>query len=180
MEVVKYPDPVLRERTREVSVFDQALSDLAAEMIRTMHEAVGLGLAATQVGRTERLAIVAPDDKAGHEKVLVNPEIVKSEGWEESEEGCLSFPGIYIKVGRFTRVQVRYRDVAGQPAELTAEGVLARAVQHELDHLDGRLLLDRMSPIQRVAQRRRLHELVDRWERRIAASAAPGDAAAHG
>jgi peptide deformylase len=178
MDVVKYPDPVLRAATAPVTVFDQALADLAAEMIRTMHAAVGLGLAATQVGRTERIVIVAADDKPGRETVLVNPQIVESQGWEEGEEGCLSFPGIYIKVGRFAKVRVRYQDVAGRPQALDAEGLLARAVQHELDHLDGRLLLDRMSAIQRMGQRRRLRELVDRYERRTAAAAplAPPDA----
>jgi peptide deformylase len=168
MEVRKYPDPVLRVRTEKVQAFDQGLSELVAEMIRTMHAAVGLGLAATQVGRTERLAIVSPDDKPGHETALINPEIVESQEWEEAEEGCLSFPGIYIKVGRFIRVRIKYQNVAGTACEMTAEGLLARAVQHELDHLDGRLLLDRMSPVQRLAQRRRLRELVDRYERRTA------------
>jgi peptide deformylase len=178
MEVRKYPDPVLRVRTEKVQTFDLGLSLRVAEMIRTMHEASGLGLASTQVGLAERLAIVSPDDKPGHETALINPEIVESEGWEESEEGCLSFPGIYIKVGRFTRVRVKYQNVAGAACEMTAEDLLARAVQHELDHLDGRLLLDRMSPVQRLAQRRRLRELVDRYERHAAEAAAARSVAA--
>ena len=169
MEVRKYPDPVLRTPTGPVKAFDKALADLAAEMVRTMHEAEGLGLAATQIGRTERMAIVAADSKPGHEQVLVNPEIAEADGWEVSDEGCLSFPGIYIKVGRFTHVRVRFQDVEGRPHELTAEGILARAVQHELDHLDGRLLVDRMSAVQKMSQRRRLRELVDRFERNAAA-----------
>ena len=174
MQVRKYPDPVLRTPTRPVTVFDKTLADLAAEMVRTMHEVEGLGLAAPQVGRTERMAIVAADAKPGHEQVLVNPEIVEADGWEESDEGCLSFPGIYIKVGRFTRVRVRFQDLEGRLQEMAAEDILARAVQHELDHLDGRLLVDRMSTVQKMAQRRRLRELVDRFERNTATVAKPG------
>ena len=166
MELRQYPDPVLRRQTEPVETFDHALADLAQEMIVTMRAFAGLGLAATQVGMTKRIAIVAPDDKPGHEVVLVNPELVQASGWEEAEEGCLSFPGIYIKVGRFTRVRVRFQDVQGKTRELDADAILARAVQHELDHLDGRLLVDRMSTVQRVTHRRRLKELEERYERK--------------
>jgi peptide deformylase len=141
-------------------------------MILAMHEAAGLGLASTQIGRTERMAIVSADEKAGHETVLINPEIVDARGWEEAEEGCLSLPGIYVKIGRYTQVRVRYHDLEGRVCEMTADDLPARAVQHELDHLDGRLLVDRMTPLQRVAQRRRLRELVDRYDRRTRAAAA--------
>jgi|WetSurMetagenome_2_1015567.scaffolds.fasta_scaffold40422_4 peptide deformylase len=174
MDIRKYPDPVLRTVTGRVETFDKDLADLAAEMIRTMHLAEGLGLAATQVGRSERVVIVAAEPKPGREQVLVNPEILEADGWEVSEEGCLSFPGIYVRVGRFTRVRVRFQDVEGRTHEMIAEGVLARAVQHELDHLDGRLLVDRMSAVQRMAQRRRLHELVDRFERQSQTAAKSG------
>ena len=166
MEIRPYPDPALREPCAPVTAFDQALADLAREMIQTMHSSTGLGLAAPQVGVSTRMVVVAPDDKAGREAVLINPELVHTEGWDESDEGCLSFPGIYVKIGRFTRVRVKYQDVRGESHEMEAEGLLARAVQHELDHLDGRLLVDRMSSIQRLAQRRRLRELQDRYERR--------------
>ena len=166
MELRLYPDPVLRCKTESVEAFDADLAALAGEMIRTMHAAAGLGLAATQVGVVKRIAIVAPDDKPGREVALVNPELVQTSGWEEAEEGCLSFPGIYVKIGRFTRLRVRYQDVQGKTRELDAEGVLARAVQHELDHLDGRLLADRMSSVQRMTHRRRLKELEDRYERK--------------
>jgi len=167
MEVRTYPDPVLREVTVPAEAFDKELADLAQEMIRTMHDNRGLGLAAPQVGVAKRMAIVSPDGETGHETVLINPEFVLTEGWEEGEEGCLSFPGIFIKVGRFTRVKVRYRTLKGEWAEMAAEGLLARAVQHELDHLDGRLLVDRMSPVQRMAQRRNLKELQRRYDRRL-------------
>jgi peptide deformylase len=165
MDVRQYPDPVLRAKTAEVTQFDQALADLAKQMITTMHAANGLGLAAPQVGVSRRIAIVAGDGEPGHETVLVNPQIVESEGWEEAEEGCLSFPGIYIKMGRFARVFVRYHDLKGGVCEMGARGLAARAVQHEVDHLDGRLLVDRMSTVQRMAHRRRLRELEERYRR---------------
>ena len=165
MEVRQYPDPVLRAGTEVVDRFDPSLADLAQEMIVTMRSGNGLGLAAPQVGLARRLAIVATDTEPGHETVLVNPEIVSSEGWEEAEEGCLSFPGIYVKIGRFTRVRVRYHNLKGGVCEMEAAGLVARAVQHELDHLEGRLLVDRMSAVQRLTHRRRLRELQDRYER---------------
>ena len=166
MEVRYYPDPVLRERTRPVEQFDDALADLAREMVEMMNQADGLGLAGPQVGLSRNIVIVSADTQPGSEIVLVNPEIYASDGWEVAEEGCLSFPGIYVKIGRFGRIRARYRDLKGEPRELEAEGLLARVIQHERDHLDGRLLVDRMSPVQRMTQRRRLRELKDRYEHR--------------
>jgi len=166
MELVHYPDPVLRGRAEPVAEFDDQLKVLADEMIKVLRVITGLGLAAQQVGVARRVVLVAPDAESGHEIVLVNPELIRTEGWEEAEEGCLSFPGIFVRIGRCTRVWVRYHDLQGNPRQMEAEGVLARAVQHELDHLDGRLLVDRMSAVQRVAQRRRLRELEDRYEQR--------------
>ena len=163
MELRFYPDPVLRETTESVTVFDDALADLARRMVDTMHDNQGLGLAGPQVGVSRRLVIVSPDGEPGHETVLVNPEIVESDGWQVGEEGCLSFPGIFVKIRRNERVRVRYQDVTGTQREWEVEGLLARAVQHECDHLDGRLLVDRMSPVQRVGQRRRLRDLKERY-----------------
>lgn len=165
MEIRYFPDPVLRERVPPVEEFDDALADLAREMVETMKAADGLGLAGPQVGVLLNIVVVSPDMQPGNERVLVNPEITESDGWEVGEEGCLSFPGIYVKIGRFHRVRARYRDLNGETRELEAEGLLARAVQHELDHLEGRLLVDRMSAVQRMAHRRSLRELNDRYER---------------
>ncbi len=172
MDIRIYPDPVLKEASQSVEVFDEALTEFADEMVRTMHAGNGLGLAAPQVGSLKRLVIVSPDGEPGHETVMVNPEIVESSGWQVGEEGCLSFPGIYVKVRRFDRVQARYQDVRGEARQMEVEGLLARAVQHEIDHLDGRLLVDRMNPVQRMAQRRRLRELERRWEQRLQATPA--------
>jgi peptide deformylase len=167
MELRLYPDPVLRERSEPVEVFDEALAAVARDMARLMHENNGLGLAGPQAGVLKRIMIVTPDAEPGRETVLVNPEIVRTAGWEEADEGCLSFPGIYVKLGRFARIVARYWDLGGRPQQLEAEGLLARAVQHEIDHLDGRLLVDRMSPVQRMAQRRRLRDFTTRYQRRI-------------
>jgi len=175
VEIRQYPDPVLRKKTRPVRMFDEALARTAAEMVRAMRAAAGLGLAATQVGLAERMAIITTDDQPGHETVIVNPEITRSEGWQESDEGCLSLPGIYIKIGRFARIRLKYQDLEGRAREMDAEDLLARAVQHELDHLDGRLLVDRMSPVQKMAHRRRLKELANRFKKREEAAGKPSD-----
>lgn len=159
MDLRCYPDPILRVRTEPVEAFDQDVANLVAEMLRIMREHNGLGLAAPQVGVSRRVVIVSPHAAGGPEIVMVNPEIVATDGWEVAEEGCLSFPGIYVKIGRFLRVGARYQDLQGQTHRVEAGGLLARAVQHEIDHLDGRLLVDRMSVVQRMAHRRRLHEL---------------------
>jgi len=167
MEIRIHPDPVLRQVAMPVDSFDAALADLARDMIEAMRANSGLGLAGPQVAVPRRIIVVSADAEPGHEAVLVNAEYVLTEGWEEGEEGCLSFPGIYVKIGRFARVAVRYRDLHGQVRELRAEGLLARALQHEMDHLDGRLLVDRMSQVQRLAQRRNLRELQRRYDQRL-------------
>jgi len=177
MEIRKFPDPVLRERAGPVARFDRRLANLASAMVATMRASAGLGLAAPQVGVSARVAVAVLDDEAADATVLVNPEIVETDGWEVADEGCLSFPGVYVKIGRFARVKVRYRDVEGEVHEREVEGLPARAVQHELDHLDGRLLVDRMSAVQRTAQRRRLRELQDRYEEPAGPSASRSGAA---
>jgi len=177
MEVRCYPDPVLRERTRPVEEFDDALANLARDMVKTMNEANGLGLAGPQVAVSLSIVAVSLDTQPGNAVVLVNPEILQTDGWEVGEEGCLSFPGIYVNIGRFHHIRVRYSDPMGEPQELEAKGLLARAIQHELDHLDGRLLVDRMSAVQRMAQRRRLRELKDRYEHRLSQSRTGSEAA---
>jgi peptide deformylase len=167
LEIRIHPDPVLRQVALPVEVFDEALTALARGMAAAMHESRGLGLAGPQVAVLKRIVVVSLDGEPGREAVLVNPEYVRTEGWEEGEEGCLSFPGIYVKIGRFADVVVRHRDLAGQVRQFQAQGLLARALQHEIDHLDGRLLVDRMSPVQRMAQRRNLRELERRYNERL-------------
>lgn len=157
-----YPDPVLREVCPRVTDFGgAALHQLARDMVETMHAAPGVGLAAPQVGLTVRLAVV--DLTVGKEpeelRVLVNPEVLEPEGKEVEEEGCLSIPGLLDKVERPARVRVRAQDVDGTPFELVAEGWLARAVCHEVDHLDGVLFTDRLRGLRRERAKRQLRRL---------------------
>jgi peptide deformylase len=156
-----YPDPVLRTKTRPVTEFGPALARLAANMIETMVAAPGIGLAAPQVGAEVRMAVV--DLSVGEDPaqlhVLVNPEIAWREGLETDVEGCLSLPGISDKVDRPTAVRVRAADLAGRQFELSAEGWLARAVCHEVDHLDGILFTDHLRGLRRERVRRQLRKL---------------------
>lgn len=156
-----YPDPVLRVRCPEVEAFDSDLAKLAADMVETMHAAPGVGLAAPQVGVELRLAVV--DTTVGEETselhVLVNPEIVEDAGREVEEEGCLSIPEITEKVSRPERIRVRARNVEGDALELEAEGLLARAICHEIDHLNGVLFVDHLTGLRRERVKRQLRRL---------------------
>ncbi|HVR08452.1 MAG TPA: peptide deformylase [Thermoanaerobaculia bacterium] len=162
-----YPDPVLRHKTPPVTEFGAALARLAANMIETMIAAPGIGLAAPQVGQEVRMAMV--DLSVGEDPaqlhVLVNPEIVWREGLDTDVEGCLSLPGISDKVDRPTAIRVQAVDLAGRRFELSAEGWLARAICHEVDHLDGILFTDHLRGLRRERVRRQLRKLaVEREE----------------
>lgn len=156
-----FPDPVLRQRCREVESFDQELRELAQDMVETMHGAPGIGLAASQVGVDRRLAVV--DLSVGEDPeqllILVNPEVVEHEGLAAENEGCLSIPDFTDKVARPERVRVAARSLEGEPFELAAEGLLARAIQHEIDHLDGVLFVDRLQGLRRERARRYLRRM---------------------
>jgi peptide deformylase len=142
-------DPVLREHAREVTEFDRALRKLARRMIRTMKDAPGVGLAAPQVGVLQRLLVYDVDDDP---RVLANPVLDEfSEETEEADEGCLSVPGVTMPVARPVSVRVRGRDEYGEPVDFRAEGFEARVIQHENDHLDGVLIVDRTSRSARAA-----------------------------
>jgi peptide deformylase len=141
-------DPILRQATTPVTVMTDELRRLVADMFETMHHARGIGLAAPQVGRTERLAIVEVEDDRF---VLINPQVVSREGRARGEEGCLSIPDIYADVERPESVTVRALDEDLGPYEIEASGLLARCIQHEIDHLDGKLFLDYLSVLKRTA-----------------------------
>ena len=141
-------DPILRQATTPVSVVTDELRRLIADMFDTMHHARGIGLAAPQVGRIERVAVVEVDDDR---IVLINPEIVERDGRAKGEEGCLSIPDIYADVERPKSVTVRAQDEELVPYELEATDLLARCIQHEIDHLDGKLFLDYLSVLKRTA-----------------------------
>ena len=141
-------DPVLRKETEPVPEVTDDVRALIAEMFDTMYAAEGIGLAAPQVGRTERIAVV---DVEGARHALINPEIVEHEGSATAEEGCLSIPEIYGEVQRAARVVVRATNESGERLEIPATELLARAMQHEIDHLDGKLFIDYLSVLKRRA-----------------------------
>jgi peptide deformylase len=149
-------DPVLREHAHEVVEFDRSLRKFAKRMIRTMHDAPGVGLAAPQVGVLQRLLVYDVDDDP---QVLVNPVLDEySDETEESEEGCLSVPGVTMPVERAVSVHVRGFDASGEPVDFRAEGFEARVIQHENDHLDGVLIVDRTSRSARAAALRLMRD----------------------
>lgn len=156
-----FPDPVLRVRCPEVTRFDDGLRKLAEDMVETMHAAPGVGLAAPQVGVALRLAVV--DLSAGEDPskvhVFVNPEIVKARGQKVEVEGCLSLPGFSEKIQRPGWIRLQALDLTGRPFEMEAEGWLARAICHEVDHLDGRLIVDRLAGLRRERARRYLRRM---------------------
>lgn len=166
-----YPDPVLRAKCRRVEQFDAALRKLAADMVETMHAAPGVGLAAPQVGIEICLAVV--DVSVGEDpaqvRVLVNPEIVRREGLEAEVEGCLSLPGITDKVDRPLSITLRVQDVEGRPYELSVEAYLARAICHEVDHLDGILFTDHLRGLRRERARRQLKRLAEELRQEVTA-----------
>ena len=160
-EVVKWPDPVLAKRGEDVTVFDAKLKQLVDEMFESMYAAQGIGLAAPQIGISKRLTIIdlsfkeKPEDKI----VLVNPEITLREGKQHEEEGCLSLPEIREKVTRAAKVKVRAQDLTGKWFELEGEELLARAFQHEIDHLDGILFFRRVSALKRDLILRKIRKM---------------------
>jgi peptide deformylase len=161
-----YPDPVLRVKCRAVAEIDESIQKLVADMVETMHAAPGIGLAAPQVGIDLRVAVVdlSVGEDAEQSYVFINPEIVERRGQETDVEGCLSLPGITDKVERPTHVRVRALDLQGQPFEIEADDWLARAICHELDHLDGVLFVDHLRGLRRERARRQLKKLVAEQE----------------
>ena len=159
LSVVQYPDPRLREVCTPLEVVDEAVGALAERMFEVMFAGRGVGLAAPQVGVAVRLLVASPSFDEGDRIVLVNPHIVAEDGWEEMEEGCLSFPQIFCKIKRRKIITIEALDLAGRPIREDLEGFAARVVQHEMDHLDGRLLIDRMGQLAKLAHRQALKQL---------------------
>jgi peptide deformylase len=150
--ILHYPDKRLRIPGKPVERFDDELRALVDDMAETMYAAPGVGLAAPQIGVSLRLFVVdvaVADDAPSDLRTFINPEFIEQVGTSSYEEGCLSFPGIHESIERAERVRVRAQDVTGQPFELEADGLLAIAIQHEHDHLDGKLLVDRLSLLRR-------------------------------
>jgi len=161
-----YPDPVLRVQCRAVTELDESLRKLVADLVETMHAAPGIGLAAPQVGVDLRVAVVdlSVGDDPEQAYVFINPEIVQRRGQETDVEGCLSLPGITDKVERPTFIRVKALDLQGDPFEVEADDWLARAICHELDHLDGVLFVDHLRGLRRERSRRQLKKLAAEQE----------------
>ncbi len=164
-EIRTYPDTVLRVKTARVDKIDGSLDRLIEDMVETMHAAPGVGLAANQVGVSLRLAVIdlsSREDRAQRHQlfVIINPEIISQEGSVIEEEGCLSIPEYSEKVKRAAKVKVRAQDRTGKPFEIEAEGLLAKALQHEIDHLNGMLFIDRLSPLKKNIFKRRFRKVV--------------------
>jgi peptide deformylase len=160
-EIVKYPDPVLQRPTEKVTEFDEELRTLAADMFESMYKAIGIGLAAPQIGVGKRITVIdLSNQKNPKEKiVLVNPEIVHKDGRQVEEEGCLSLPDIRDKVSRAMKVKVKAQDLEGKWFEMEGEELLARAFQHEIDHLDGILFPWRLSVLKRDLILRKIRKM---------------------
>ncbi len=159
--IVIYGDPVLREVSQRVEEINQEIKDLVSDLIDTLRRARGLGLSAVQIGVLKRVFIVdlSAVDITAKLQVFINPEIIETSGESEYEEGCLSFPGIYQKITRPAKVTVRAQDLDGTLFELEADGLAARAIQHEFDHLEARLFIDHLSPLAKTMLRGRLKKL---------------------
>lgn len=154
-EILEFPDPRLRTRARPVAVVDREIKSLVDDLFETMYAAPGIGLAGSQVNVHRRVIVMDVSEGKDEPHCFINPEIVAADGHAIHEEGCLSVPGVYAKVERAGSITVRALDRHGEPFELAADGLLAICIQHEMDHLEGKLFVDYLSPLkrQRVAKK---------------------------
>lgn len=150
LNILEYPDPRLKKVASRVTAFTPDVERLVADMAETMYAAPGVGLAATQVDVHKRIIVIDISETKDQLRVFVNPELVAADGEAECEEGCLSVPGYYDKVVRAATVTVRAQDARGETFEIAADGLLAVCIQHEMDHLDGKVFVERLSPLKRA------------------------------
>ncbi len=155
-KIIYLPDPRLREISKPVTDFDEKLQTLIEDMFETMYDARGVGLAAAQIGINIRLSVIDVVGDKKNQIVIVNPEIIASEGEKKFDEGCLSVPGAYDTVTRAEKVTVKALDRHGKPFEIQAEGLLAECLQHEIDHMNGKLFIDLLSPLKKAMARKKL------------------------
>ncbi len=158
LKILEFPDPRLRTKARPVEVVDDALRAFIGDLFETMYAAPGIGLAATQVDVHKRLLVADVSQDQSEPHVFINPEILEKDGVVLSDEGCLSVPGYYEEVERAEHVRVRFLDRNGESQEMEAEGLLAICVQHEIDHLDGKLFVDYLSEAKRQRIRKKLEK----------------------
>ena len=158
LEILEFPDTRLRNKAAPVAAVDDALRQTIDDMFETMYAAPGIGLAATQVNIPWRVVVIDISEDRDQPLALINPEILEQDGEEEMDEGCLSVPGVYERVRRAERIRVRALDREGQTLELEADGLLAVCIQHEIDHLDGKLFVDYLSEMKRQRIRKKLEK----------------------
>jgi peptide deformylase len=169
LKILEYPDPRLRTKAQPVSTFDSTLHRLIEDMFETMYAAPGIGLAATQVDVHRRLIVIDISPDRTEPRVFINPEILSREGAGTMEEGCLSVPGIFDEIQRAAKVRARFQDRDGTLQEVELEGLLAVCLQHEIDHLEGKLFVDYLSELKRERIRKKLEK--DRKERAVSGRA---------
>jgi peptide deformylase len=158
LQILEYPDPRLRTRAVPVETVDDGIRELVDNMLETMYLAPGIGLAATQVNVHQRILVADVSESHEDPRCFINPEIIEEEGVESTEEGCLSVPGVYERVQRAEKIRVRALDRDGESFEAELDGLLAVCVQHEIDHLDGKLFVDYLSDLKRQRIRRKLEK----------------------
>jgi peptide deformylase len=168
LEILEFPDPRLRTQATAVATVDDDIKTLIVNMLETMYAAPGIGLAATQVNVHKRLLVIDITEDRSQPLVFINPEILTRDGQEETEEGCLSVPGYFEKVRRAERIRVRAMDRNGITFEMDADGLLAVCIQHEMDHLDGKLFVDYLSDLKRSRIKTKLQK--DQRERKGSAA----------
>jgi len=150
LHILEYPDPRLKKVASPVTAFSPEIEKLVRDMAETMYAAPGVGLAATQVDVHKRVIVIDISDTKDDLRVFINPELVATEGEAECEEGCLSVPGYYDKVTRAEKITVRAKDARGETFELTTDGLLAVCIQHEMDHLEGKIFVEKLSALKRA------------------------------
>ncbi len=158
LNILHFPDPRLRNVAQPVEQVDDSVRQLIDDMLETMYAAPGIGLAATQVDVARRVVVIDISEEKDQPLCLINPQILELEGVEEMEEGCLSVPGVYDRVERADRVKITALDRDGKAFELQASGLLAVCIQHEIDHLDGKLFVDYLSQLKRTRIRKKLEK----------------------
>jgi peptide deformylase len=157
-EILHYPDPRLRNKARPVEHVDNNISKFVDELLETMYAAPGVGLAATQVNVAKQIVVIDLSENKDQPLCLINPQILQASGKEETEEGCLSVPGVYAPVTRAAVIEVRALNKQGEPFEMEAEGILAVCIQHELDHLEGKLFVDYLSKLKKQRIKKKLEK----------------------
>ncbi|GAB6066712.1 peptide deformylase [Methylothermus subterraneus] len=171
LEILEFPDERLRRKAKPVEAVDAAILRLVDDLFETMYAAPGIGLAATQVNVAKRVVVIDVSETKDQPLCLINPEILARSGVEEREEGCLSVPGVFEKVRRADKVKVKALDRRGRAFELEAEGLLAVCIQHEIDHLDGKLFVDYLSPLKRQRIRKKLSKAARQAKEKLLAVA---------